>query len=310
MSAFVQTVERTDPAALRALGIQTLMVNVGLRCDQACAHCHQSCSPARTEVMGRNVMDAVIAVADEVRPELVDLTGGAPELNPDIRYLLAQLSDHGHPVTLRTNLTALLTPEAEGLIDLLAGLEVTVLASFPATAPDAFATERGPVFERSLDALRALNEAGYGRLPGLRLDLAVNRRADAPALADAEIESQFRRDLTDAHGIDFNGIMVITNVPVGRFRERLEREGALASYLAELRQSFNPATLPHLACRSCIEIAWDGTLWDCDFNLGRGLTLTEDLPHDVFEFDASALETRPLRFAEHCFACTAGVGSG
>jgi radical SAM/Cys-rich protein len=310
MSAFAHAVHHSDPSALRAVGIDTLMVNVGLRCDQACTHCHQSCSPRRTELMSTGVMDLVVSVADDVRPRLVDITGGAPELNPDIRHLLARLRGSGHRVRLRTNLTALLTPEAKGVIATLADLGISVLASFPGTTDDEFAVERGPVFTQALAALHRLSDAGYGREQELRLDLAVNRRAGGPALPDSAIEERFRRELTGRLGIPFDDVVVITNVPVGRFRERLEREHSLDTYLLGLRDSFNADTLPHLACRTCIDIAWDGTLWDCDFNLGHGIPLAEGVPQHVSQFDASVLATRPLRFAEHCFACTASAGSG
>lgn len=310
MSAFARAVHHSDPSALRAVRIDTLMVNVGLRCDQACTHCHQSCSPQRTELMSTDVMDLVVSVADDVRPRLVDITGGAPELNPDIRHLLARLHGSGHPIRLRTNLTALLTPEADGLVATLADLEVSILASFPGITDDEFAAERGRGFAQALAALQRLSEAGYGRDRGLRLDLAVNRRADESALPDSAIEERFRHELTGRLGIPFDDVVVITNVPVGRFRERLEREHSLDAYILGLRDSFNPDTLPHLACRTCIDIAWDGTLWDCDFNLGCGIPLADGVPRHVSQFDTSVLESRPLRFAEHCFACTASTGSG
>jgi radical SAM/Cys-rich protein len=310
MSAFARAVHRSDPSALRAVRIDTLMVNVGLRCDQSCAHCHQSCSPQRTELMSTEVMDLVVSVADDVRPRLVDITGGAPELNPDIRHLLARLRGSGHPVRIRSNLTALLTPAAEGLIETLADLGISVLASFPGTTDAEFAAERGHVLAQALTALRRLSDAGYGRERELQLDLAVNRRADEPAVRDSAIEERFRRELTGRLGIPFDDVVVITNVPIGRFRERLEREHSLDTYLLGLRDSFNADTLPHLACRTCIDIAWDGTLWDCDFNLGHGIPLAEGVPQHVSQFDASVLATRPLRFAEHCFACTASAGSG
>ncbi|MDZ4168251.1 MAG: DUF3641 domain-containing protein [Coriobacteriia bacterium] len=310
MSAFVRTVQDADSSALNADRIDTLMLNVGLRCDQSCAHCHQSSSPQRTEAMPRDIMDASAAVADEVRPLLVDITGGAPELNPDIRYLLHLLRDAGHPVRLRTNLTALLSPEAEGLVELLAHREVAVLASVAGTTPHETAPLRGDVFDRSLVALRQLSEAGYGRDPRLRLDIAVNPPSDTLPEPPLAVEDRFRDELTGRLGIPFDDVLVITNTPVGRFRELLDRSGRLGSYAQELRDAFNPQTLPLLACRTCLVIAWDGTLWDCDFNLGRGVALTPGLPMHVAQFDGSLLARRPVHFAEHCFACTASAGSG
>ncbi len=310
MGTFARTVQDADSSALFAERIDTLMLNVGLRCDQACTHCHQSSSPLRTEVMSRDVMEAVAAVAGEVRPRLIDITGGAPELNPDIRYLLSLLCDAGHPVRMRTNLTALLAPEATGLVRLLADLKVSLLASFSGTTPGEIAPLRGDVFDRSLAALRLLGSVGYGREPGLRLEIAVNPPDDTLPEPQCVVQERFRTRLTDGLGVAFNDVLVITNVAVGRFRERLDQSGRLYSYTRQLRDAFNPETLPRLACRTCLEIAWDGTLWDCDFNLGRGIGLSEGLPTHVSRFDASLLARRPVRFAEHCFACTAMGGSG
>jgi radical SAM/Cys-rich protein len=310
MSAFARIVENADSSALFAKRIDTLMLNVGLRCDQTCTHCHQSSSPLRGEVMSRDIMESAAAVADEVRPQLVDITGGAPELNPDIRYLLTLLRDASHPVRLRTNLTALLAPEAAGLIDLLADREVSVLASLSGTTRREITPQRGDVFDRSLAALRLLGEVGYGRNPRLRLDIAVNPTDDTLPEPQCVVQERFRTRLTDGLGIPFNDALMITNMPVGRFRDRLDRSGRLDAYARELRDSFNPETLAHLACRTCLEIAWDGTLWDCDFNLGCGVGLAEGLPTHVSQFDAALLARRPVRFAEHCFACTAMAGSG
>lgn len=310
MSAFVRTVQDTESSALFAERIDTLMLNVGLRCDQACAHCHQSSSPQRTEVMPREIMDAAAAVATQVQPLLIDITGGAPELNPDIRYLIALLRDAGHPIRLRTNLTALLEPEAQGLVDLLARREVAVLASFPGATGRDNAPLRGDVYDRGVAALRRLADAGYGRDPRLRLDVAVNQSADGPPEPKEAVERRLRADLTGGLGIPFDDVLVITNTPVGRFRESLVRSGRLESYGRELRDAFNPQTLPLLACRTCLVVAWDGTLWDCDFNLGYGVGLTRGLPMHVSQFDEELLARRPIHFAEHCFACTASAGSG
>lgn len=310
MGTFVRTVQDADSSALTAERIDTLMLNVGLRCDQCCTHCHQSSSPHRTEAMPRDIMDAAANVAADVRPLLIDITGGAPELNPDILYLLSLLRDAGHRVRLRSNLTALLSPEAEGLVDLLALREVAVLASVPGTTPHETAPQRGDVFHRSLVALRRLSEAGYGHDPRLRLDIAVNPTSDTLPEPRHVVEDRFRDELTGRLGIPFNDVMVITNTPVGRFKESLDRSGRLKSYSQRLRDAFNPQTLPLLACRTCLVVAWDGTLWDCDFNLGHGVGLTPGLPIHVSEFDGSLLARRPVHFAEHCFACTASAGSG
>jgi radical SAM/Cys-rich protein len=310
MSSFVRAVLEADSAALHSRSIDTLMLNVGLRCDRFCSHCHQSSSASRSEMMSREVMDACISVANELQPQLIDITGGAPELHPDIHYLLTKLHNAGHRVRLRTNLTALLTPEAAGLVDLLVGQRVSVLASFPANSPEAADEPDSRVYARMREALSLLSAAGYGQDAGLRLDIAVNPDDDALCEPRDLVETRMRERITGQLGIVFDELLVITNMPVGRFKERLRREGRLGAYLHELRCSFNPDTLPLLACRSSLEVAWDGTLWDCDFNLAHGTPLAQGLPRDVRQFDAKLHVRRPVAFAEHCFGCTAAAGSG
>jgi radical SAM/Cys-rich protein len=309
LNDFALAVQDVDPSATCATGIDTLMVNVGLRCNMSCSHCHQSSSPARDEMMSRDDIDTVIRIASEVRPSLVDITGGAPELHPEIRRLTDGLAAAGLAVQLRTNLTALLEPEAEGLIDLMAANKVRVLASLPGTTAEDVVHQRGGAFEKMIEALRLLAEAGYGRGRELRLDIAVNPMGDRLVEA-SEIEGAFRSDLEREYGVTFDELVLITNLPVGRFADELKRDGRLGGYRQELRDGFNPDTVGQLACRSTLDILWDGTFSDCDFNAGAGLRVAEGVPSHISEFDLDALSWRPIRFGEHCFACTARAGSG
>jgi radical SAM/Cys-rich protein len=285
------------------------MVNIGLRCNMACAHCHQSSSPSRTEMMSRHDIERVVEIAREMRPALVDITGGAPELHPDLPFLIAELAGAGLSIQVRTNLTALLEPEADGLIDTLSANCVRILASLPGTSAEEIAPQRGDAFTRSMEALRRLSAAGYGQGEGLRLDIAVNP-IDPELKQACEIEEEFRATLLHEAGVAFDELIVITNVPVGRYATTLGGDGGLGDYRQELRDAFNPDTIPELACRNTLDIAWDGTLSDCDFNLGAGLRVAEGVPGHISDFDVDALSTRPIRFAEHCFACTAQSGSG
>jgi radical SAM/Cys-rich protein len=308
MSEFAQSVSEISVDATRAVRIDTLMINLGLRCNMACSHCHQSSSPARTETMSMPLVEQAAGIAAQIRPSLVDITGGAPELQPGLRPLITLLAEANLPTQMRTNLTALLEPDAEGLIDFLAEHRVRLLASMPSPSAGE-ASIRGDVFSACASALNKLQDAGYTRDPELRLDIAYNPLGISLPQHD-EIEARFRGELEDDLGLHYTELVAITNMPIGRMREALRASGELGTYRQSLRDAFNPRTVEHLACRRSLEIAWDGTFSDCDFNLAAGLRVADGVPSHVSEFDLEALTTRPIRFAEHCFACTAEAGSG
>ena len=313
VNAFLALIERHDPTAARAETIETLMVNVGRTCNMRCSHCHQDAGPERTESMSAAVASRCIEIARALGPRVVDITGGAPELHAVTPRLVTELAEAGVRVRLRTNLTALLDPRAEGFAQLLASLGTELLASLP--SPDAGLTDgqRGEgAHERSIEALRMLNSLGYGN-GALRLDLAVNPvSATLPESAGA-VRRQFSCGLAQL-GIAFNDLIVLTNVPIGRMGQTLRAEGGLGDYLDVLERSFNEANVPRLACRSGIEIAWDGTFADCDFNLGAGLGCNAAVPVDIFELELdpeslSALVSREINYGPHCYSCVAGAGS-
>lgn len=307
--AFEQRIAETDPDSLRAESLDLLQVNIGLRCNTACSHCHQSCSPASTEMMDDATLAAVCAIARDVRPALVDITGGSPELHPGLRSLVGCLRDAGLAVQVRTNLTALLEPQAEGLIDVLAERGVSLLASLPAIAAGEYALQRGSGFGTALSVLRRLNAAGWGVSDRLPLHIAVNPAGCDLDSTAADVEARYRSVLTGDLGIRFDRMVLIRNMPVGRFRAELERTGEVDRYLDALEQAFSPELTRALSCRHAIEIAWDGTLSDCDFNLGAGLRVADGERAHVREFDAASLARRRIRFADHCWGCTAGAGS-
>ena len=301
-------------APLRARRIGTLMLNVGLRCTMACAHCHHSCSPDRTQAMDVSTIDRCIRLACTLRPELVDITGGAPELHPELARLVSSLSDERIPVRVRTNLAVLSLPEHAHLFDVFTRAEVRLLASLPGPDRAVVDAQRGAgAFESSLRTLRALNERGYGDGTGLVLELAYNPPAGALPEPQASVEQEIRESLA-RHGVRFDRLLVIANVPVGRLAAALRTDGSLDAYRQALRDAFNEDTLPELCCTTGIEVAWDGTLWDCDFNLAAGVDLAEG-PRHIRELDTDPgpglerIVRREVAVAEHCFACTAGAGS-
>jgi radical SAM/Cys-rich protein len=295
---------------LSARGIDLVQVNVGLRCNQACAHCHLGASPDRAEEMSPETMAQVLRLTGELRPRLVDVTGGAPELHPGLRGFLRALRAAGHPAQVRTNLTALLEPECEDLPSFFAEQGVRLVASLPCYLEENVDSQRGRgVYRQSIEALRRLNAAGYGARPGLPRDLVYNPGGPSLPPGQSGLEGDYRRELRLRHGVEFTRLLTITNLPVGRFAERLRAEGRDAAYRRALRAAFNPATVPGLMCRSQVEIAWDGRIFDCDFNLALGLPVNHGAPDHVSCFDAAALAGRRIVTGEHCFGCTAGAGS-
>jgi len=301
---FRRRVAESDPAALAAELPTTLLVNVGLRCDLECAHCHLRCSPERDELMSDETMGAVVAFAESLRPDLVDVTGGAPELHPRILAFLEELGSTSLSVRLRSNLTALGGP-ARGLVEPLAGLGVGILASVPFDEGDA--PGRDPsLWETCLETLRLLASHGYGSVDGSVLDLAVNVAGPLCTTDAASLEQRLRERLA-ADRVRFRDLLLITDMPLGRFADRAGPEG-LRAYADSLADLFEPDTLSRLGCRHGIEVAWDGTLWDCDFNLGAGLRPPEGF-RTLDEVEVGDIAGRPISFGPHCYACTAGAGS-
>jgi radical SAM/Cys-rich protein len=293
--------------------VTTLQVNVGKRCNQACHHCHVEAGPKRTERMPRAVAERVLElVARDPGIELVDLTGGAPELHPDFRTLVARARRLGRRVIDRCNLTVLLEPGLEDLPGFLAAHEVHVVASLPCYERENVDGQRGRgVFDRSLVALARLNALGYGRAgSGLELDLVYNPVGAFLPPPQAELETDYKEELRARFGIEFNRLLTLTNMPIKRFADYLDRTGQHEAYMSLLANHFNAATVPGLMCRTLVSVGWDGRLYDCDFNqmlelpIGAGVRTV----WDVGSF--GHLDGAPVAVASHCFGCTAGTGSG
>lgn len=313
VNAFEKKIRELTGAGLSARGIETLQVNVGLRCNQRCAHCHVEASPSRNELMTRETMRQVLAAARKTGPRLVDITGGAPELNPNLRWFVTALRKDGHAVQVRTNLTVLLEPGMETMMRFYKKSGVKLVASLPCYLRPEVDNVRGRgVFKKSLEALKQLNAIGYGKNPALVLDLVFNPEKDFLPAPQAELEKEYREELGKL-GISFNGLLTITNMPAGRFLRNLRRKGHERSYMRLLEKTFNPDTLGKLMCLSQIDVGWDGTVYDCDFNLARGLPAR--LPSGpqkrpaIADFDPGSDGRRDIVTGEHCLGCTAGAGS-
>ena len=252
----------------------------------------------------------MLEIADEVRPDLVDVTGGAPELCPDLPAFLGALRGGGHRVQVRTNLTVLAESRHADLPRFWASERVGLLASMPCYTDRNVRVVRGAkVRDTSVEVLRRLNGLGYGIDPELTLDLAYNPVGTTLPEDQTALEALFREELMARFGISFSRLKTIANVPLGRFRTVLLAEDSYDRYLRALRESFNPDTLPLLMCRHQIEVAWDGRLYDCDFNLAAGLPAHAESPRTVWEFDAQAVSRRRIVHADHCLTCTAGAGT-
>ena len=310
MNNFDQAVREVLGAGLESAVVQTIQVNLGLVCNLSCRHCHVEASPHRNESMTWETMQSLLRLTEALPEARVDLTGGAPELNPNFRPLLDALLEQGHQVQVRTNLTVFFEAGQGDTPEFLADRGVHLVASLPCYLDDNVDKQRGGgVYKRSVAALRRLNSLGYGRQPGLPLNLVYNPGGAFLPPDQATLEDAYRRELRERFDVEFTRLLTITNMPMGRFLSDLQRDGQAEDYKHLLEDSFNQSTIDGLMCRHQICIAWDGTLSDCDFNSALGLSLAGNLPRHIDQLDPSALEGRPIVTGEHCFGCTAGCGS-
>jgi len=290
--------------------IEVLQVNVGKLCNQTCAHCHVDAGPDRREVMTRETAGQVIELLARHPIPTLDITGGAPELNPHFRWLVTEARRLGRHVIDRCNLTILLVPSQGDLGEFLASNGVEVIASLPSFRRTGTDAQRGEgVFDRSLEALRLLNGLGYGRGGPLKLGLVHNPVGAFLPGNQASLERDYRRELESRHGIVFDSLYTITNMPISRFLEFLERSGNLSHYMQTLVGAFNPAAARSVMCRSYISVGWDGTIYDCDFNQMLDMPVDHGAPSTLAGLLASGDLQRRIRTGRHCFGCTAGAGS-
>jgi radical SAM/Cys-rich protein len=286
-----------------------LQINVGLRCNQVCRHCHLSAGPGQKENMDSETAEAVIGYAARSGFEAIDITGGAPELNPNIEKLIEGLSPLTPRLMFRSNLSAITEEDRAPLMALLKDKGAVIIASFPSLDEAQADAQRGSgIFNRSIETLRKLNSMGYGRQgTGLELDLVSNPAGAYLPSPQDKAAKRFREVLLKKWGIVFNNLYAFANVPLGRFRTWLKESGNLGSYMDRLAAGFNPCAVEGLMCRSWVSISWDGYLYDCDFNLAGGLPMGKGKMH-VSEMPGPPPPGSPIAVADHCFTCTAGAG--
>ena len=313
MHACLPLLQPSDFPPLVREKLETVQVNLGYHCNQSCLHCHVSAGPSRKEAMERNTVEQVLDFLRRSRASVLDLTGGAPEMNPHFRYLVAAARGLGIKVIDRCNLTILEEAGYAELAQFLAAQRVEIVASLPCYLEDNVNRQRGDgVFEASIRALRKLNDLGYGAEgPGLILTLVFNPQEPVLPPPQAELEAAYRRELWTRYGIVFNHLYALTNMPIQRFGSTLISQGGFHAYLERLRTAHCMENLARVMCRNLISVDWQGRVYDCDFNQMLGLPLGGgDAPPPIGDLAQDSLKATPIATANHCYGCTAGNGSG
>jgi radical SAM/Cys-rich protein len=298
---------------LRHTKTEVLQINVGKLCNLTCIHCHVNAGPKRKEIMTRATIDQLIDWLAKTDIPTVDLTGGAPEMIPDFRYLVERLKALTPPrhIIDRCNLTILLEPGYESYAEFLARHRIEIIASMPCYSPENVNAQRGNgVFDGSIKALHLLNSLGYGTDPALPLHLVYNPNGAFLPGPQSELEADYKRELKEHFGIIFNKLYTITNLPIARFASYLRNNNKLADYMALLNDAFNPGTVNGLMCRNTINVSWQGEVFDCDFNQMLNMHW-RDAQHalHLWDIDPAQVEDREILTGDHCFGCTAGAGS-
>ncbi len=310
--SFQQEIAKAGMPTLKPTGIDVFQVNVGKMCNQVCKHCHVDAGPDRKEIMTKETMLQILDAIKLSDVTTVDLTGGAPEMNPEFRWFVEQLSALGKQIIVRCNLTIILAnPKYHDLPEFYKKHKINVVSSLPSFTAKRTDAQRGQgVFGKSIEALEMLNAVGYGKEgTGLKLDLVYNP-AGAYLPDDQEVlQQEFKSKLASEYGLVFNDLYAITNLPVSRFLDYLIRTDNYEDYMNELVNAFNPMAAEGVMCRSMISIGWDGYVYDCDFNQMLDLKLTNGVPNHIKDFDSEKIKNRDIIINQHCFGCTAGAGS-
>ncbi|QDT00753.1 arsenosugar biosynthesis radical SAM (seleno)protein ArsS [Adhaeretor mobilis] len=298
---------------LVASGLEVLQVNLGKLCNMTCSHCHVDAGPDRREIMQKETIDQCLDVLRR-HPSIktVDLTGGAPEMNPHFRHMVQEARLLGRHVIDRCNLTILLAKGYEGLSEFLATHQVEIVASLPCYLEENADAQRGDgAFAKSVEALRELNHLGYGTEgSGLTLTLVYNPVGPSLPPNQEKLQATYRRELEARYGIRFNQLFTITNMPISRYLDHLIATSQFEEYMQILVEAFNPAALSGLMCRSTLSVGWDGRLFDCDFNQMLDMEVGDGYPSTIDRFAYDSLCHREIVTSQHCFGCTAGAGSG
>lgn len=291
--------------------ISTLQINLGKKCNQACLHCHVDGGPDRKEMMEKQTIDRIIELISKDKTiEIVDITGGAPELNPHFKYLIDKLVHLEKNIINRCNLTVLFEEGQEDTAKFLSERKVQIMASLPCYLEENVDKQRGGfVFKKSIEAIKILNDLGYGKdETGLVLNLVFNPRGASLPPEQTSLQIDYKKHLKENYDIDFNNLLTITNMPINRFGQSLKQQGEYKDYYKLLIENFNPASAENVMCRDLLSISWEGKIYDCDFNQALDMPLkNKDI--SIWQISSFSDVQREINFDNHCFACTAGSGS-
>lgn len=308
--SFGAALQQHGLAPLRRAPLTDLQINVGKLCNQACNHCHVDAGPKRTEIMAWETMGRILEWLRHAGIERVDITGGAPELNPHFRRFVIRIREYGRAVTSRCNLTVLLEPDQEDLAGWYAENGIRLICSLPCYSRDNVDAQRGKgVFGKSIEALKRLNECGYGSDPALPLDLVYNPGGPSLPPSQEALQQDYKERLWEDFGIRFNQLFTLANLPINRFAHFLEQQGKSEEYQQLLTENFNPATVNSLMCRFLISVDWQGRVYDCDFNQMLEIPMGGNGARHLWDVDPAAVKDQRIRVDRHCFGCTAGAGS-
>ena len=313
LPTFKSKVEAVGHFPLKPSKIEIFQMNIGYMCNQVCKHCHVDAGPDRKEIMTRETMQQCLDVLEHTKIHTLDITGGAPEMNPDFRWFVTEAKNRGvQEIIVRSNLTIILAnPKYHDLPEFFKENKVRICSSLPFYNADKTNRQRGEgVFETSVKALQMLNAVGYGKAgSGLILDLVYNPSGAFLPGDQGQLERDFKKELKEHFSIEFNSLFTITNIPISRFLDFLIESGNYEEYMEKLINAFNPAAVGGVMCRNTISIDWQGFIYDCDFNQMLGLKVQEQAGQHISQFDISKLKSRDVVISQHCFACTAGAGS-
>jgi radical SAM/Cys-rich protein len=308
---FADKLKATSSYPLRAGKVEILQMNVGKRCNLACKHCHVDAGPDRTEMMSKAVFQKCLDIAaNTASVNTVDITGGAPEMNPNLEWFVNEASKTGKRLIVRSNLAILADKQYEKFIDVYAGSGIEVCVSLPDYGGDKTGRQRGnEVYGKVISVLRKLNEKGYGSRKQLVLDIVHNPAGAYLPGNQKALEHDYRVYLSREYGITFNNLFCITNMPIGRYFDYLVESDNMCDYMRELVNMYNPGAVENVMCKTTISVGWDGKLYDCDFNQMLELGVGNKINATVFDFDAEKLSNRDIVIHNHCYGCTAGSGS-
>jgi radical SAM/Cys-rich protein len=311
ITPFDEVLDKSGLHPLTATGVEVLQINLGRMCNQMCKHCHVDAGPDRKEIMTTKIMEKCLEVLDETKIPVVDLTGGAPEMNPNFKWFISQIRKRDRHVIVRSNLTILVTRPFATYPEFFKEMGVEVVSSLPYFLEERTDQQRGGgVFQKSIESLKKLNNLGYGKKDsGLILNLVYNPTGAFLPPAQSSIENEYKKELKERYDIDFNNLFTITNMPISRFLVYLIHSKNYDRYMKKLHSTYNPSAAVNVMCRTTLSVSWDGYLYDCDFNQMLELTVNHGAPVHINDFDFTQLANRRIVTGQHCYGCTAGAGS-